>query len=77
MRISRNGFYAEVRSISASQQSPGFQYLLYQLIDGQETLLYESHRFHHMRNCVAKADEHLERLRSWEGLTTPMVSCAA
>ncbi len=76
MRISKNGFFAEVHSISASPH-PGFQYLLYQLIDGEETLLYESHRFHHLRNCVAKADEHLERLRSWESLNTPMVSCAA
>ncbi len=77
MRISKNRFFAEVNPIAASQQSPSFHYLLYQSIDGEEVLLYESHRFRYLWNCVAKADEHLEQLTSWENLNTRLLSWAA
>lgn len=77
MRISKNGFFAEIRPARASQPNPRFRYLLYQFIDGEATLLYESHLFQHMRNCVAKADEHLEQLHSWENLNARLLSWVA
>ncbi len=61
MRISKNGPCFEVHSFDASQH----RYLLCQSVDGQEGLLYKSRRSHHLWNCMAKANEHLEKLRSW------------
>ncbi len=76
MRISKSHFFVDIRSDHTSQVS-GFRYLLYQLIGEEETLLYESHRFRHKANCVAKANEHLEKVISWDNLNSQLLSWAA
>jgi hypothetical protein len=63
MRISKSNFSADVHSLT-SLPHRAFRYALYQLVDGKDTLVFESTPFREMQNCVADADEHLERLIS-------------
>ncbi len=79
MRISKRHFFAEIVPESNFHQSTGFRYLLYDLIGEEETetLVYESHLFRYKANCVARADEHLERVISWENLTSHLLAWAS
>ncbi len=76
MRISKSHFFVEIVP-DGNLQQPSFRYLLYQLTGEHETLVYESHRFRHKANCVAKADEHLDKIVSWDNLNSRLLAWAA
>ncbi len=77
MRISKSHFFVDIIREHKAHQPTGFRYLLYDLTGEQETLVYESHVFRQKRNCVAKADEHLERVVSWNNLNSHLLAWAS
>ncbi len=77
MQISKSHFFVKIVPEGNAHQPTRFRYLLYDLIGEQETLVYESHLFRHKGNCVAKADEHLERVISWDNLNSRLLARAS
>ncbi len=77
MGISKRRFSVEIRSDHNLHRPEGFRYLLYRSIGEHDTLVYESHRFRLRANCVAKADEHLERVISWDNMNSRISEWAA
>ncbi len=74
MRISKSHFFVEIVSKSSVHHPTRFHYRLYDLRCEQETLVFKSRLFRHKATCVVKADEHLERVISWENLNSRLLA---
>jgi hypothetical protein len=63
MRISKGEYSAEIEKINP-EDSPvsRFRYVLYHLANGETERLFASRFYRGMKNCVARADQHLDRM---------------